>query len=324
MAKPIVLFLDVPFEGHTREKMPELARQAQVVSAPRASPDELAAARREAVACVARAAPIGGPELDAMPILRVVSGWGVGYNHVDVGAATARGIPVCTNPVFTRSMAEAALTLVLALSKHLTRHIKNAKAGIRSPDSDRGMEIRGKILGVVGFGRIGRELGDLAHRLEMRVVAHDPFLPPQAFSTWSEALPLPDLLRVADFVVVTTPLTPETHHLMGAAQFALMKPSAYFINIARGPLVDETALLAALTEGRIAGAGLDVWEQEPVRPDHPLLALENVIGTPHRLGATVESLEAVCGSLQANLLRALRGEQPENAVNPEVFQGESR
>lgn len=323
MAQPIVLFLDVPFEGHTRERMPELERHAQLVSAPRVPPDDLAAAKRAAVACVARAAPVTGPDLDAMPGLRLVSAWGVGYNHVDVAAATARGIPVCINPVFTRSMAEAGITLILALSKHLTRHIKNARAGIRSPDSDRGREIRGKTLGVVGFGRIGREMGDLAHRLEMRVVAHDPFLPPAAFPASSEAFSLPDLLRAADFVVVTAPLMPETHHLMGVEQFALMKPSAYLINIARGPLVDEAALLAALTEGRIAGAGLDVWEQEPVRPDHPLLALENVIGTPHRLGATVESLEAVCGFLQANLLRALRGERPENAVNPEVFRGES-
>jgi phosphoglycerate dehydrogenase-like enzyme len=324
MAKPIVLFLDVPFEGLNRDQMPELERHARVVSAPRVSPDEMAAARREAVGCVARAAPITGADLDAMPMLRLVSAWGVGFNHVDVAAATARNIPVCVNPVFTRSMAEAGITLILALSKRLTRHMKNAKAGVRSPDSDRGMEIRGKILGIVGFGRIGRELGDLVHRLDMAVVAYDPFLPPAAYPTWSQALSLPELLRAADFVVVTAPLTPETHHLMGAEQFALMKPSAYLINIARGPLVDETALLAALTEGRIAGAGLDVWEQEPVRPDHPLLALENVTGTPHRLGATVESLQALCGFLQANLLRVLRGERPENAVNPEVFQGESR
>jgi phosphoglycerate dehydrogenase-like enzyme len=324
MTTPLVLFLDVPFEGQTREQMPELERHARVVSAPRIPPDEVAAARRKAVACVARAAPVTGAELDAMPNLRLVSAWGVGYNHVDVVAATARRIPVCINPVFTRSMAEAGITLILALAKHLTRHISNAKAGIRSPDSDRGMEIRGKTLGIVGFGRIGRELGELAHRLEMLVTAQDPFLPPSAYPAWCKALSLPDLLRASDFVVVTAPLTRQTHHLMGPEQFALMKSSAYFINIARGPLVDEAALLTALTEGRIAGAGLEVWESEPVRPDHPLLALENVIGTPHRLGATVESLRATCGSIQANLLRVVRGERPEHAVNPEVFQGESR
>jgi phosphoglycerate dehydrogenase-like enzyme len=304
--------------------MPELARQAQVVSAPRVPPDDLAAARHAGVACVTRAAPITGADLDAMPMLRLVSAWGVGYNHVDVAAATARGIPVCINPAFSRSMAEAGLTLVLALSKNLTRHIKNAKAGIRSPDSDRGMEIGGKTLGIVGLGRIGRELGDLAHRLDMAVVAFDPYLSGVDYPTWCKLVALPDLLRAADFVVVTAPLTRQTHHLMGAEQFALMKPSAYLINIARGPLVDEGALLAALAEGRIAGAGLDVWEKEPVRPDHPLLALENVIGTPHRLGATVESLQALCRSLEANLLRTLRGERPENAVNPEVFQGGPR
>ena len=318
-AKPTVLFLDTPYEGYVQAQMSDLERVAEPVSGPRVSPETLAAARAQAVACVSRAAPVAAPDLDAMPALRLVSAWGVGYNHVDVAAATARGIPVCINPAFSRSMAEAGLTLILALSKHLTRHIKNAKAGIRSPDADRGMEIRGKTLGIVGLGRIGRELGDLAHRLDMTVVAFDPYLGPADCPAWCKPVTLPELLRTADFVVVTAPLTPETHHLLGREQFGLMKPSAYLINIARGPLVDEAALLAALREGRIAGAGLDVWEKEPVSPEHPLLALENVLGTPHRLGATLESLQALCGCLQANLLRVLRGERPEHAVNPEVF-----
>jgi len=120
-------------------------------------------------------------------------------------------------------------------------------------------------------------------------------------------------------VVVTALLTPETHHLIGTAQLGLMKASAYLINIARGPLVDEAALLDALRAGRIAGAGLDVWQEEPPRPDHPLLAMDNVIGTPHRLGASVEGLQALCGCLQGNLLRILDGQRPEHMVNPEVW-----
>jgi phosphoglycerate dehydrogenase-like enzyme len=129
-----------------------------------------------------------------------------------------------------------------------------------------------------------------------------------------------DLLRSADFVVIAAPLTPDTHHLIGEPQLALMKPSAYLVNIARGPLVDEAALLPALEQGRIAGAGLDVWEEEPLRPDHPLLTLDNVIGTPHGLGATWESLQQVCEAIQANVLRVLAGQRPEHVINPEVFE----
>jgi phosphoglycerate dehydrogenase-like enzyme len=243
----------------------------------------------------------------------------VGYDHIDVRAATTRGLPVCINPVIARTMAEAALTLVLALSKNLARHMRNARAGVQSPESDRGIEIHDRTIGLVGFGRIGRELGELAGRLDMRVVAHDPYLPAAAWPHWCRAMTLPDLLREADFVVITALLTPQTHHLIGPAQLALMKPSAYLINIARGSLVDEIALLEALREHRIAGAGLDVWEEEPPRPDHPLLAMENVIGTPHKLGASVEGFQALCGCLQGNLLRILDGRPPEHVVNPDVL-----
>ncbi len=153
----------------------------------------------------------------------------------------------------------------------------------------------------------------------MQVIAHDPHLPPDHFPSWCRPLTLSGLLKAADFVVVAAPLTPETHHLIGEQQLTLMKPSAYLINVARGPLVDETALLSALQEGRISGAGLDVWEEEPVHPDNPLLALDNVIGTPHCLGATWESLQHLCEAIQANVFRVLAGQRPEHVVNPEVF-----
>jgi phosphoglycerate dehydrogenase-like enzyme len=304
--------------------MADLDRHADVVSGPRMPAADLDAARRDAVACVSRFSPLSAADLAAMPRLRLISAWGVGYNHIDVGAATARGIPVCINPVFSRSMAEAALTLMLALSKHLPRQMRQAREGVRAPDTDRGIEIRGRTVGIIGFGRIGREVGDLARRLDMKVIACDPYLPDALWPGWCRRTGLPDLLRDADFVVLAAPLGAETHHLIGADQIALMKASAMLINIARGPLLDEAALFDALQAQRIAGAGLDVWEHEPVTPDHPLLALENVIGTPHRLGATEESLQALCSQLQRNLLRALAGERPEHAVNPEAFEGAAR
>ncbi|HIC89432.1 MAG TPA: hypothetical protein EYP04_08525, partial [Anaerolineae bacterium] len=275
--------------------------------------------KAQAIVWISRRQPVDEQEIADMPKLRMLSAWGVGYNHIDVAAATARRIPVCINPVFSRSVAEAALTLILALSKHLPQLMRDARSGRRPHQWERGVEIRGKTLGVVGYGRIGGEVGKLGRRLDMEVIAYDPYLPVERFPGWCQSVTLEALLQAADFVVIAAPLTEETYHLIGERQLALMKPTAYLVNIARGPLVNEGALLSALREGRIAGAGLDVWEEEPLRPDHPLLALDNVIGTPHRLAATQEGLQRVCQAIQSNVLRVLAGERPEHVVNPEVF-----
>lgn len=319
--KPTVVFADVHIEGAMPKYLSELLEQTEVLSPDRSTPEAIEGARAEAVIWIARLHPVSQADLEGMPKLKMLSTWGVGCNHIDVAAATSRRIPVCINPVFSRSVAEAALTLILALSKRMTQLIHVAHSGRRPLTSERGVEIRGKTLGMVGYGRIGREVGELGHRLEMEVVAHDPYLPPDHFPVWCRSVRLEALLQAADFVVVAAPLTPETHHLIGGAQLALMKPSAYLVNIARGPLVDEAALLLALQEGRIAGAGLDVWEEEPVHPDNPLLTLHNVIGTPHRLGATWESLQHVCEAIQANVFRVLAGQRPKNIVNSEAFRG---
>jgi phosphoglycerate dehydrogenase-like enzyme len=319
--KPVVVFSDVHIEGAMPEYLSELLERTEVLSLDRSTPEALEEARAEAVVWIARLHPVSQADLVRMPKLKMLSTWGVGYNHIDVAAATARRIPVCINPVFSRSVAEAALTLILALSKRMTQLMHDAHSGRRPLASERGVEIRGKTLGIVGYGRIGDETGELGHRLEMEVIAHDPYLPSDRFPVWCRSVTLEALLQTADFVVVAAPLTSETHHLISGPQLALMKPSAYLINIARGPLVDEAALLSALQEGRIAGAGLDVWEEEPVRPNNPLLALDNVIGTPHRLGATWESLQHVCEAIQENVLRVLAGQRPKYVVNPEVFRG---
>ncbi|MGQ9494509.1 MAG: 2-hydroxyacid dehydrogenase [Anaerolineae bacterium] len=321
--RAIVVFSDVRIEGVMAEYLSELLGRTEVLSPDRSTPQAIEEAKAEAVVWVARLQPVGEADLKAMPKLRLISAWGVGYDHIDVAAATAHRIPVCNNPVFSRSVAEAALTLILALAKRLPQLMRDARTGRRPLATERGMELRGKGLGIVGFGRIGREIGKLGQRLEMKVAAHDPYLPLDHFPFWCQPLPLHELLKTADFVVVSAPLTPETYHLIGTPQLALMKPTAFLINVARGPLVDEAALLAALQERRIAGAGLDVWEEEPVRPDHPLLTLDNVIATPHYLGATWESLCQVCESIQTNILRTLAGKRPKYVVNPEIFQQRS-
>ena len=315
----VVVIADVHIEGAVSQYLSQLLERAQVLSPGRFTTQAIAGAKAEAVVWVSRHQGVSKDDLRAMPKLRMLSAMGVGYNHIDVEAATARRIPVCINPVFSRSIAEAALTLILALSKRLPQLVSDARAGQRPLESERGVEIRGKTLGVVGYGRIGQEIGELGHRLEMDVVAHDPYLSPDRLPPWCRPMALDELLGAADFVVVAAPLTPQTHHLIGRSQLLLMKSSAYLINIARGPLVDEAALLRVLQDGRIAGAGLDVWEKEPIPLDHPLLALDNVIGTPHRLGATWESLQHVCESIQENVFRVLAGQRPKHVVNPEVF-----
>jgi phosphoglycerate dehydrogenase-like enzyme len=318
--RAVVVIPDIYIEGVMVGYLSELVEQTEVLSPDRATLQAIEEAKAKAVAYVVRAHPVDEVELDKMPKLRMISAWGVGFNHIDVVAATARRIPVCINPVFSRSIAEAALTLILGLSKRLPRLVLDARAGRKSPAPERGTEIRGKTLGIIGYGRIGREIGELGHRLDMNVVTYDPHLLSDDIPAWCRPVTLEALLETADCLVIAAPLTPETYHLIDGPQLALMKPTAYLINIARGSLVNEAALLLALQEKRIAGAGLDVWEQEPVHPDNPLLSLDTVIGTPHGLGATWESLQHVCEAIQANVLRVLAGQRPKNVVNPKVFE----
>ena len=324
MERPTIVFADVPVEGPMQNYLEELLTRVTLLHPQNCAPEEMDAVRETAVAWIGRSQPLRLSDLEAMPSLKLISAWGVGYNHIDLAAATGRRIPVCLNPVFSRSMAEAALALVLALSKRLPLLARDARSGTTPGQNDRGIEVRGRSLGVIGFGRIGQATGELAHRLEMQVLAYDPYLPAGQFPTWCRLVSLEPLLSAADFVVITAPLTAETRHLIGPAQLALMKPTAYLINIARGPLVDEAALFEALQTGQIAGAGLDVWEQEPLDPANPLLALDNVIPTPHKIGATWDSLEAVCRTIQSNVLRILAGERPENVLNPQIYDDPSR
>jgi len=249
--------------------------------------------------------------LDAAgPRLRVVAQFGVGYDNVDVAAASERGIVVANTPdVLTAAVAELTLGLVLALLRRIAegdRLIRRGGAWELAPTFMLGRGLAGRTLGVVGWGRIGREVGRLAEAYGMRVV-------------WTRrsggGVPLDELLREADVVSVHTPLTEETRHLIAARELALMRPYAVLVNTSRGPVVDEAALVAALREGRLGGAALDVFEREPEVPAE-LVALENVVLTPHVGSATVEAREAM-GMLCVDALRAvlLEGRRPANALD---------
>jgi phosphoglycerate dehydrogenase-like enzyme len=317
--KPKVVFGDIQITPAMEAHFQDLTGIIEFAHSGNSTPEAIARAKPDASVWVSRTSPVTAQDLASMRQLKMLSAWGVGYDHMDVAAATALGIPVCINPYFSRSVAEASLTLMFALAKRLRSHMQDiANAGDRG-HQQRGTEIQGKTLGVVGFGRIGRELGDLASQLDMRVVACDPYVRKENVADEYRMVSLDQLLSESDFVVLTTALTTETRNMIDAAELARMKPSAYLINVGRGGLVNETALLSTLQRQQIAGVGLDVWEKEPVSPDNPLLALENVVGTPHRLAATWESLGRVCRGIAGNILRVLNGQSPINVVNAEVI-----
>jgi glyoxylate reductase len=252
----------------------------------------------------------------AGPELRVVANFGVGYDSVDVEAATRRGVVVANTPdVLTAATAELAVALMLTLLRRVAegdRLVRRRGEWALAPTFMLGEGLAGKTVGIVGLGRIGREVARLAEAFGMRVV-HTRGSGPY------EELPLRQLLAEADVVSLHTPLTDETRHLIGPRELALMRPSAVLVNVARGPIVDEEALVEALEAGEIAGAALDVYEHEPeVTP--ALVELENVVLTPHLGSATVAAREAM-GMLCAVALEAvlLENRLPENAVNPQAW-----
>ncbi|HVF51315.1 MAG TPA: phosphoglycerate dehydrogenase [Pyrinomonadaceae bacterium] len=227
--------------------------------------------------------------------LRVIGRAGVGVDNIDVAAATARGIAVMNAPDGnTMTTAEHTLALLLSLARRVPQGHASLSAGRWERKKFVGVELRGKTLGIVGLGRIGRVVASRARGFEMKVIAYDPFTAPeQARELGLELLPLAEVCARADFLTVHTPLTSETRGIIGAREFALMKRGVRVINCARGGLVDEHALYEAIKEGRVAGAALDVFETEPPAAGNPLLGLEEVIATPHLGASTREAQEGV-------------------------------
>ncbi len=233
--------------------------------------------------------------MDAAKILRVIGRAGVGVDNIDVSAATARGIVVMNAPDGnTITTAEHTIALLVALARSVAQANQSLKAGNWKRKQFIGVELQGKTLGIIGLGRIGRAVAARARAFGMKIVAHDPFIAPdQARDLEIEAAPLDEVFARADFLTVHTPLTAETRGIVGPEAFRKMKKGVRVINCARGGLVDEGALYDAIKSGIVAGAALDVFEQEPPPADHPLLALDEVIATPHLGASTTEAQEGV-------------------------------
>jgi D-3-phosphoglycerate dehydrogenase len=257
------------------------------------------------------------------PKLLIVSSNGAGFDPVDVEACTAAGVLVVNQSGGNaHSVAEHALGMMLTLSKRI---IQSDRALRRQANVDRnaliGTEVQGKTVGIVGLGNVGRRIAALCRGLlGMNVLAYDPYLSATEMAErGGEKVTLDDLLRRSDFVSISCPLTKESRGMIGAREFALMQPHAYFITTARGFIHDEAALEQALRNKQIAGAGLDVWAKEPPPPDHPLLQFDNVLASPHTAGVTKEARENMGRIAAEQMLDTLDGKRPPRIINPEVW-----
>ena len=254
--------------------------------------------------------------MEEAPRLRVIGRAGVGVDNIDVATATRRGIPVVNAPAAaTASVAELTMGLLVAVARDFGSQIPAVKAG-EWKKAGNGMELSGRTLGFVGYGRIAREVAVRAKAFGMKVQAHDPFLTESPDGT--PLLPLDRLLATSDVVSLHANLTPENRHLINATTLARMRKGAILLNVARGALVDEEALLAALESGHIAGAGLDVFEDEPPRRA-PLLGHPKVVPLPH-IGASTREAQRRAGLVTVEeMAKVLQGRTPQFCVNPEVL-----
>lgn len=252
--------------------------------------------------------------LAAADRLKVIARYGVGVDQVDLAAAKARGI-VVTNTPGANSVSVAELTIGLLLA--LARHVPEASVATQGGAWPRlsGLSLRGKTVGLVGFGSIGREVAKRLAGFEGKLLAYDPYANPDAArSLGAELVTLPQLLTAADFVSLHLPVTPETRKLVDDAFLAQMKQGAYLVNTARGELIDEDALVRSLAGGHLRGAALDVLTQEPPPPDHPLLAMKQVLVTPHAGAHADDAMNAMGRMAMEDCLRVLQGQEPKYRV----------
>lgn len=290
--------------------------------------DELIAGARDAEGLLTLLTEtVDAAVLDACPRLRVVANCAVGYNNIDVAACTERGVLVTNTPgVLTETTADFAWALLLATA----RRVVEADAYLRAGKFKSwglmlltGSDVYGKTLGIVGFGRIGQAVARRAAGFGMEILYSGRSDSPEAAQLGAVRVELAELLRRSDYVTLHVPYSAETHHLIGRAEFAQMKPGAYIINTARGAVIDEAALVDALASGHLAGAGLDVYEREPaVTP--ALLTMPNVVLAPHIASASVATRTRMAVMAATNLVAALSGQRPPNLINPEALSANHR
>jgi D-3-phosphoglycerate dehydrogenase len=286
--------------------------------------DELIEVARDADAVIAQYATVGAKAIGAFTRCQVIGRYGTGVDIVDVDAASSRGILVTNVPSdwCENEVADHAMALLLAVGRKVTAYDRACRAGTWQWQTGYPVHrLRGSVLGLLSFGAIAQAVAARAGGFGMRVIAHDPYLPDQEIaSRGATPVPLDDLLGQSDYLVIQAPLTKETHHLIGEPELRRMKPSAFLVNTARGPIVSDDALYRALTEGWIAGAGLDDIEEEPAKvrgwqPSSPLLTLPNIVVTPHAAYYSEEAMHTVRDFAAHEVVRVLTGQAPVSPVN---------
>jgi glycerate dehydrogenase len=316
-----IVVLDGQTMGMSADAWDGLRQLGEVEVYDLSSPEEVLERARTAGVLVTNKARISDAVMAKTPELRFITMLATGFDPVDIAAARSRGIPVSNVPEYgTESVAQLTFALLLELCNQVALHAEAvragewARAGTFSFWKAPLIELAGRTMGIVGFGRIGRCVGEVAHALGMEVLAHDQFAvnPPdyQPFA-WAD---LDELFSRADVISLHCPLTAENRGLVNRERLRLVKPTAYLLNTARGPLVVDEDLAEALNEGRLGGAGLDVVGREPIEPDNPLLTARNCLVTPHIAWATVEARRRLLETAVANVASFLAGE-PTNVVN---------
>ena len=306
------------------ERGMQVLRDAGITPRPASASDMATVAREmgDAVAAITRNAGFSRAALDAAPRLRVIGNHGIGTDPVDVVRATELGIPVVNNPTANViSVAEHAIGLMLAVARRMLPADQAARArDFRWKFSHPQVELFGKTLGIIGFGVIGRETARRAAAgFGMTPLVYSPSVPDSALEGFARATTIEELLRRSDVVSLHVKLTPATRNLLSAERLLLMKPGAILINTARGAAVDEAALATLLREGKLFGAGIDVFAQEPPPEGHPLLDAPNCVLAPHAGGSTEEALVRTAEECARQVVDVLEGRRPANIVNPDSW-----
>lgn len=296
----------------------------ELVAAQCKSEDEIIDVAQYAQAIIAQYAPVSAKVITALARCRVIARYGTGVDIVDVDAATRRNILVTNvpNDWCENEVADHALALLLSVARKLRDYDRATRAGVWRWQSGQPIyRLRDRVLGLLAFGAIAREIAARARGFGMHVIAHDPYMPAADIAAHGVTpVSFDELIEQADYLVIQAPLTANTYHLIGEAQLRRMKPEAFLINTARGPIVDDRALYQALKEGWIAGAGLDDIEEEPAKvrgwkPTNPLFSLENVILTPHAAYYSEEAIHTVRDFAAHEVVRVLTGQPPLSPVN---------
>ncbi|QQO08668.1 hydroxyacid dehydrogenase [Breznakiella homolactica] len=305
------------------EGMQLLEGTADIYVANRQNPNEYLDEMRDTDALIVRIGSCDAGVIENSPALRVIGRTGVGCDSVDVAAAAARGIPVVITPgANSRSVAEHAVAMMFALSKNLLEgHLELQKGNWEIRGANKAFEIEGKTVGIIGFGAIGRETAKICAACGMKAAAFDPMLTRGQIGDFGAVCyeDCESLLRDSDIVSIHVPLTEQTRDMIAAPQLARMKPTALLINCGRGGIVNESDLIAALRDGVIAGAGLDVFCSEPPGPDDPLLQCPNVILSPHSAAQTREAVIKMARMCVEGCLAVCRGEQWPHVADPSVY-----